>query len=376
MWTYWAMLLLPALAALQTNAYRGFAQVQSQRTDRFVWFHVWLGLSILIGYRFEVGGDWNNYLKHLVKVSGQPFWEALMTGDPCFQLLTWLSIEMDWGIFGVNLASGAIFAFGLVRFCRNQSGPWLALAVAVPYLVIVVGMGYTRQSVALGLTMLGLSAIRRGNLRGFIIWVVLAATFHKSSVVLLPIAAMVSTRDRLWTAVWVGLTAIVLFTLLLSNDAEDLYKNYVEAEQQSEGAMVRLLMNALPAVIFLRWRRRFQFGESEARLWTYFSVITLILLMLLLVATASTAIDRIALYMLPLQIVVFSQLPNAYISINRRNASRNSGYMRPNDRHVVSHGSELITIAILCYYGVVQFVWLNYAVNAGSWIPYRMYIFD
>ncbi len=43
---------------------------------------------------------------------------------------------------------------GLVQFCRKQPLPWLALAVAAPFIIIVVGMGYTRQSVALGFILL------------------------------------------------------------------------------------------------------------------------------------------------------------------------------------------------------------------------------
>ena len=36
-------------------------------------------------------------------------------------------------------------------FVRRQPMPWLGLLVAIPYLVIVVGMGYSRQAIALGL---------------------------------------------------------------------------------------------------------------------------------------------------------------------------------------------------------------------------------
>ena len=76
-------------------------------------------------------------------------------------MLNWLSIQMDWGILGVNLIGGAIFAFGLVAFCRRQPRPWLALAVAIPYLVIVVAMGYSRQGIALALGDAWLGRIRQ-----------------------------------------------------------------------------------------------------------------------------------------------------------------------------------------------------------------------
>ena len=93
---------------------------------------------------------------------------------------------MDWGIYGVNLMCGVFFATGLVVFCRHQRLPWLALAVSVPYMLIVVAMGYSRQGVALGIAMLGLTALGRGSTLWFILWVVFAATFHKSAVFLHP----------------------------------------------------------------------------------------------------------------------------------------------------------------------------------------------
>jgi hypothetical protein len=55
--------------------------------------------------------------------------------------------------------------------------------------------------------------------------------------------------------------------------------------------------------------------------------------------------------MLPLQLVVFSYLPDA---LGRRGGRNN-----------------LLTLLVLLYYAVVQFVWLNYAVHAQYWLPYH-----
>ena len=89
-------------------------------------------------------------------------------------------------------------------------------------------------------------------------------------------------------------------------------RTYVVARYESQGAMIRLVMNALPAVIFLIWRQRFAFDALQMRLWAWFSIFSLALLALLFVSSASTAIDRVALYLLPLQVVVFSRLPDVF----------------------------------------------------------------
>jgi len=377
MWPYWAMFLLPSLAAVVTSHSAGGAAASLRPAERaFARVPVWLLITLLVGCRFQVGGDWNNYFHYLVEVSGVEFVEVLTKEDPAYQLLNWLSVEMHWGIFGVNLIGGAIFAFGLVIFCWRQPRPWLALAVAIPYLVIVVGMGYSRQGIALGLAMLGLVALSNQSALKFVIWAALAAAFHKSALLLLPIAALAAARNRYWTAAWVGLTTVVLYYLLVASDVDTLYTNYVVAQYQSEGAAVRLLMNALPAAVLLIWRPRFQFAESEARLWTWFAVFSLLLLGLFTATPASTALDRVALYMLPLQLVVFGRLPDVFGEQSEKYRAQSTATVIPvsrGGRATIAKNVPIVVAVVLLYYGSVQFVWLNYATNAPEWLPYRFY---
>ena len=354
MWPYWLMFLLAALAALSARRHRLHAAtgLRSVKLDE-AWIAAVLVLSVLIGLRFEVGGDWPNYVNQVFNARYATIAMVLKGDDPGYLLLNWIGAQTDWDIYGVNLIGGAIFSIGLAVFCRSLPRPWLALAVAVPYLVIVVAMGYSRQGIALGLAMLGLVALGRGKARWFVFWVVLGATFHKSAVILLPIAALASTRNRYWTALWVGVAALGAYMLLLEEAVDSLVTNYVEAEYQSQGAMIRLLMNALPAAILLLWWRRFEFAKAEALLWRWFAIISLTLLGVFLVSPSSTAVDRVALYMLPLQLVVFAHLPDVFGRRGRRN--------------------EVLVAAVLFYYAAVQFVWLNYATHAIAWLPYRFY---
>jgi hypothetical protein len=77
---------------------------------------------------------------------------------------------------------------------------------------------------------------------------------------------------------------------------------------------------------------------------------------LIILATATTAVDRIGLYMLPLQLLVFSYLPDVF----GRQGRRNGGWV----------------FAVLGYYGAVLFVWLNFAVHSDAWVPYRFYLLE
>lgn len=353
MWPYWMLYLLPAALAMVSRSGAPHESRGGRALDP-AWILAAAFIALLVGYRYEVGGDWPNYLRFLDLIDGAALEEALRVSDPGYALLGWLSLEMGWGIVGVNLIGGAIFAVGLVQFCRSLPRPWLALAVAVPYLVIVVGMGYSRQGIALSLSLLGLLALLRQSRFSFVVWVVLGATFHKTAVLLLPIAALCSTRNRYWTVTWVVVLMAVAYVVLLEDAVESLYENYIEAEYQSEGAFIRLLMNAIPAALLLFNLKRFSFTEAERSLWKWFSLISLALFSLLLVTSASTAVDRVALYMLPLQLVVFSQLPNV---LGHRGGQ-----------------NQQWVLLILLYYAAVLFVWLNFADHSMYWLPYRFYL--
>ena len=356
MWPYWLMFLLTALAALSARRHRVHAAtgLRSVKLDG-AWIAAVLVLSVLIGFRFEVGGDWSTYVNQVFDARYAPIATVLDGKDPGYQLLNWIGAQTGWGINGVNLIGGAIFSVGLAVFCRSLPRPWLALAVAVPYLVIVVAMGLNRQGIALGLAMLGLVALGRRETRWFVFWVVFGAAFHRSAVVLLPIAALAATRNRYWTALWVGVVTLGAYMFLLEDSVKWLMIRYVGEDRQFEaqGATIRLIMNAVPAAILLIWRRRFEFTETEAMLWRWLAIISLALLGLLLVYQDSTAVDRVALYLLPLQLVVFAHLPDVFGNRGRFN--------------------EILVVAVLFYYAVVQFVWLNYARHANDWLPYQFY---
>ena len=71
-------------------------------------------------------------------------------------------------------------------------------------------------------------------------------------------------------------------------------------------------------------------------------------LLLLLVLPSSTAVDRLALYIMPLQIAVLSRLP-------------------------LILGRRLGVLIVVLYSVAIEFVWLNFATHARFWIPYQVY---
>ena len=354
MWPYWLLFIVPAFHAVAKSGQT--AQPLSGKPWANAWRIAFVLLALVIGLRHEVGGDWGIYLVNMNDNAGLTLTEALggSHGDPADSILNWVAVQSGLGIYLVNSVCAILFTFGLLDFCRNQPRPWLALTVAVPYLITVVAMGYTRQGVAIGLAMLGLVALGRQSVLKFLIWIALAASFHKSAVILVPLAVLAGNRRRLLMAFWVSVTAALLFILLLQEYLDNLVKGYIDTEYESSGAVIRIAMNALPAALFLLMRRRFQLSPAQRIFWTWMAWGALAFIALLYVSPSSTAVDRVALYWIPLQLFVWSRVPDAM----GRSGSENAGWV----------------YAVVGYSATVHFVWLFFATHAGGWLPYQSYL--
>jgi hypothetical protein len=318
-----------------------------------LWRAMFALLVLMIGLRHQVGGDWLTYADHIREAGHLTLPQALGSGDPAYSLLNWLAARLDLGPYFVNTVCAALFAWGLVAFCRAQPRPWLALVVALPYLVTVVAMGYTRQGTAIGLAMLGLVALSNRKILRFVVFVALAAAFHKSAVILMPLAVLAGTKRKLWTAFWVGLSTLLFYALLLQDSVDALTENYIGAQYDSSGAAIRVAMNALPAALFLWFRKRFVMPSADRTFWTWMSLGALAFIVLLLASPSSTAVDRVALYWIPLQLFILSRLPDAL--------------GRPNGRNGV------LVRGVIAYSAAVLFVWLVFATHAFAWLPYQFY---
>jgi hypothetical protein len=307
-------------------------------------------MALMIGTRFRVGGDWETYTLYWDFAGASSLSEMLVYGDPAYQFLNWLGQQLKLDFWSVNLVCGALFTWGLIRFAQTQPLPWLVLVVSIPYLVMVVAMGYTRQAVAIGLLLGGLASLfRGGSLARFAVYVVLAALFHKTAILALPLIIFSRRSNRLLSVLGGLLLFYGLYAALLADNVDQLVTNYIDARYQSSGAAIRVGLSLLPAVLFLAAPSHFAFGDLQRGFFRLSSWATIGLLVALLTTPSSTAVDRMALYMFPLQLAVMSRLPLAYPDFGNR-------------------------FVVVCYALTIQLVWLNFADFAFKWLPYRTYL--
>ena len=349
MLAYWALFGIFAFAAVVTDE-------RKRRAGSMGWIAAGVLLTIVIGLRREVGGDWYKYLAIFERLQNVDFERALQISDPGYTILNMMAGFFGLGVWAVNLACAAIFTFGLLKLCRDQPNPVLAVVIGIPYLVIVVAMGYTRQGAALGFVMLALFYYFRGWIGRMALALALAAAFHKSAILVIPLIALAASRRRMLTFILLGVVAATAYWLFVESSVDKLMANYVGARYSSSGAAIRIAMNLVPAGVFLLARKRFTTVREELRLWTIFSIGSLLALGLLLASPSSAAVDRSSLYLIPLQLFVLSRIPVAFS--NKDNPS------------------VFLKFAVIFYSMVVQFIWLNYADNAKYWVPYHNYLTD
>ena len=347
---YFLLFALIAAPAIVSGRLKG---MKSQRSR--LWYQSAI-LVIAIGLRTEVGGDWYVYLRIFQFCASADLWTAITVSvsDPGYGLVNWVAGQLGLGIWAVNFICALIFTWGLRSFCRAQSNPALAMLVAVPYMCIVVAMGYTRQSVALGLIMAAAVAYQQNKIFRFLVLLIIATSFHKSAIVVAPLFAFAGARNRFMIFVAVVLTALVGYYIFLSGSVDKLLTNYVAAQSQSGGAAIRAAMNVAAALVLFLYRKSLPLTDGERRLWFAFALAAIGCAILLLFSPSSTAVDRIALYLLPLQIVAFSRLPD----IHPEQGARSLG----------------LVVGVVGYSLMVLIIWLELGNASWAWIPYQNYL--
>ena len=343
MFVYWGIFVILAVGAMLNRE-------ESGRTRVLFMLLASVPIAVMIGTRWKIGPDWNAYFDIFNYSKLFSLGESITHADPGYFILSWAVHQFHAPFWVLNCICGAVFTAGLAAFARRQPNPWLAVLVALPYLVIVVAMSGNRQSLALGFLFFALNAFEQEKLNRFLLLTIVAALFHGSVMLMVPLCLLTYSRNGLQRALLL-LAAAILAYYFFSRSFSVYAHRYSSEKIQSTGVAYRLAMNGLSALIFLVFQRRFGFGEHERGLWRNISIVTLALVGFLVVVPSSTAIDRFLLYLVPLQFVVLSRLPSAL------------------DERRQSVGQ--VTLLVIAYAAAVQFTFLQFGTYANYYIPYR-----
>jgi EpsG family len=340
---YWLLFILPVIGTIYSLEPRlsGLPYLREI-------FYIFVAFAI--GMRYEVGGDWFAYVDYSNLMKESTLETSISMTNPGYFFLNWFFAKIGLGIVGVNLFCGLLFTHGLDRFAEQQPYPWFARAISVPYLLIVVAMGYSKQGVAIGFILLSLVNLKKGKLHLAFISMIAAALFHATALFLTFLFFFYFKGNIFFRLMATATIIISLLAALLSSSLDQQLESYIGQSMHSEGGAIRLYLQAVPSIIYLALSGQLK-GYTDHKIWISFSILSLFLIPLS--SFGSTAADRFALYFLPLQLIAYPRLAS-----------------------LISYSAERATFIIgtLGFYGFILYVWLHFAVNSMYWVPYKFYL--
>ena len=361
MFAYWLLLIALSVGSMLHQGKRGgepSAVLAAQRplSSDVPLLIALAAITLMIGFRDRVGGDWNVYKYWFDRLStGTLVMDLRQSPDEIgYTCLNWLAGQVGGRIWLVNLVCAIPFVVGLSSLCRQQPNPWLALVVATPLFIIVVGMGYTRQATAVGFVLVGLSGLIRGrSYWWFVFWVLVASTFHQSALVLIPLVPLFLLRATAFSFVLLVLALGIGYYVLLPHELERYSIGYIDQVYMAKGAIYRIAPNAITGAMVLGFRRQYVAGDREVEIWRGWALLSIIAFVGFFFVQSTVILDRLSIYILPLQIWAWSRLPTAF-----------------GERH---EPNIILTMLVIAYSALVLGLWLSFANNSGYWLPYRMY---
>lgn len=305
--------------------------------------------ALIVGLRWQIGPDWQAYSLIYSDAGRISLEQVLKRHDQGFYFVAW---SLNWfhaPFWTLNLAMAAILFYGLFRFSQSLANPWLAITVAVPYLIIVVGMSLIRQAAAMGFVFLALRHVGIKPLWKSLGWVLVGSLFHASAIIVGLLIAVSYTKNRL-SAAFLLILSVVPCYFLLSSTVGDYFQRYDHQVLDSGGVYFRLLINAVPAMLLFALRRRGIVPAEEYKLWRNLALISLFLLPVPLLVRSTTSIDRLSMYAIPLQLLVLSNFP----TVGRQTSAR------------------YVNIAgIVLYSAITLSAYFSFGTHARYFAPYR-----
>lgn len=329
-----------------------FSDKLDKKVKKLFWLIFGVLLTLIIGLRHEIGVDWQAYIRHYDVTVNAKLEDVIFTSDAAYATLNWAVAMFSGKVYTVNLFCSIVFVCGLLSFCQKQRSPGIAFLVALPVLVLIVGMSYTRQSVAVGLEMYALSALIEAKKMKYFFLILIASLFHFSAVFMLSLLAFVLVRNNFFIGLGLVLLLCLIALSFIFQSREALIELYYNQKLSSDGGIYRISLNLIPALCVLFFLNKHKLNMLEYRTWQILSIMSLLFFPLIMIMP--TATDRLFIYLIPLQMFVYSNLKLWFIN-----------------KYVIF----ILGFCIVLSQFFLMTVWLLYGTYHDFWVPYEMFPF-
>lgn len=231
-------------------------------------------LVVVLGYmwalatfRYGIGFDYFNYIIISEEIAAANSFSQLLNTrmEIGFVLLTKL-ITM--------ISSSPVVLYGIYSFLilvpvgifiyRYSPNVWLSLWLYVTLAFFYTNMNFIRQSLACSIFILGYDFLRKKKLVPYLLITLLAASFHKTALIMIPIYFLV--HITLTKEIIIGYSVLVVTGFLLSDKilniiTQFIFTEYADTKYILQGFSLRFMLVPITALIlcaslFVVWRKR------------------------------------------------------------------------------------------------------------------------
>ena len=334
----------------------------TKKTSIIVSFTFLILLILFAGTRNEIGGDWNNYYNFFTSFETKGF--KILQKDFLFFFVNYVFYNLGLSIFFLNTFTALISILLIIKYSENFYNPKLAILISIPYIIIVVLMGYNRQGIALCILMFSINYFKEKKYLQFILLVITASLFHYASLFYL-LFVLIFIKNKLKLLInLIFFSFLIILSLFIFQYDYYLFRifNFFNSKYYwyvsdgnyfaSTGIYYRLLINLVPAIILIIFHKKFDSNKNEKKLYLVFSLLTIIVFPV--ASLGSTFVDRLFIFLYPLQLYVYSNY-NCYITERSHN---------------------IFIFLLFIFYFIILYVYLVFGLYSSEWIPYKSILFD
>lgn len=308
---YWGIMFFLSMASLMSQ--------YKSAVSKLTFYMFMFFLFLFVAFRYQISLDWWNYLVIFSNHLYLDFDQVMARDEPLFGLINWAGGRLGFTdtLFTYTVCAIIVFFF-LTKFLLRSRAYWYGLLIYFPVHILVVSMGYVRQSVAIAILLYAfLMLLDKKNLQ-FLFWVFVAFLFHRSAIIMLFFFPLQYLNVSKVMAYLYQAASILVITGILFLSVQSENSVYTSGEMTSTGTYLRLVLHVVPLYYYLKYRDSFfkvNYPDFYKVLDFYF---VLICTCFLLSIGFSTLADRFNLYMIFFDLFVLLTL-YFHLSKNRRN---------------------------------------------------------
>lgn len=251
-------------------------------------------IFIFVGFRYEIGGDWGSLNITYDNMSNYGLFDGLKIFSSKFVFLIVYYFN-NFEIFNETLILGCIFSYFFTKYLLSTNNFFLSLYISFPVLLIIAGMGYVHQGVAVVICWQILINYKDKTYKDVLIYTFIASLFHISALIFLMILFLKLNNKQfkfvfliflyflIFCSLYYIISDINLFRGSLLN-LEDKFDAYLfDDYYKSDGTMIRLLLFAPSIFIYttinLKYSKNKEFLKLiQGSLCLIFLIITITIL--------------------------------------------------------------------------------------------------